>query len=165
MRKNVSRIRAPRSRWASASGRLPMKKSARSSDFSTEEVRLLVAALRSRRDDARVDVVDAAYWMKGCSSLGRLRFAILLRKKPSKRRRPLQIDIKEAVVLQAAAPRHPQHQPKTICLDPIRCGHYSQTRTLPCTIRLIRCTSGGLHGESGPAGREAGMPQWAASII
>jgi len=52
--------------------------------------------------------------MKGCSSLGRLRFAILLREKPSKRRRPLQIDIKEAVVLQAAAPRHPQHQPKTI---------------------------------------------------
>ena len=46
--------------------------------FSTEEVRLLVAALRSRRDDARVEVVDAAYWMKGCSSLGRLRFAVLL---------------------------------------------------------------------------------------
>jgi len=25
-----------------------------------------------------VEVVDAAYWMKGCSSLGRVRFAVLL---------------------------------------------------------------------------------------
>jgi Uncharacterized protein conserved in bacteria (DUF2252) len=33
LRKNVSRIRTPRSRWASASGRLPMRKSARSDDF------------------------------------------------------------------------------------------------------------------------------------
>jgi uncharacterized protein (DUF2252 family) len=45
--------------------------------FSTEEVRLLVTALRSHRDDARVEVVDAAYWIKGCGSL-RLRFAVLL---------------------------------------------------------------------------------------
>jgi uncharacterized protein (DUF2252 family) len=43
--------------------------------FSTEKMRLLVTALRPRRDDARVEVLDAAYWMKGCSSLGRLRFA------------------------------------------------------------------------------------------
>ena len=47
--------------------------------FSTEEVRRLVTALRSRRDDARVEVLDAAYWMKGCSSHGRARFAVLLR--------------------------------------------------------------------------------------
>jgi uncharacterized protein (DUF2252 family) len=38
--------------------------------FSTEEVRLLVMALRPRKDDARVEVLDAAYWMKGCSFLG-----------------------------------------------------------------------------------------------
>jgi uncharacterized protein (DUF2252 family) len=25
-----------------------------------------------------VEVVEAAYWMKGCSSLGRLRYAVLL---------------------------------------------------------------------------------------
>jgi uncharacterized protein (DUF2252 family) len=46
--------------------------------FSTEEVRLLVTALRSRRDNASVEVLDAAYWMKGCSSHGRARFAVLL---------------------------------------------------------------------------------------
>jgi uncharacterized protein (DUF2252 family) len=33
--------------------------------FASEEVRLLVTALRSRKDDARIEVLDAAYWMKG----------------------------------------------------------------------------------------------------
>jgi uncharacterized protein (DUF2252 family) len=62
--------------------------------FATEDVRLLVTALRSRENDARVEVLDAAYWMKGCSSLGRLRFAVLLgvgksqTKKPCKRQPP-----------------------------------------------------------------------------
>jgi uncharacterized protein (DUF2252 family) len=75
--------------------------------FSTEEVRRLVTALRSRRDDARVEVLDAAYWVKGCSSLGRLRFAVLLGvgKSHAKEGGLCLIDIKEAV--QAAAPRHP----------------------------------------------------------
>ena len=38
-------------------------------------LRHLATSLRSRDDDAPV---DAAYWMKGCSSLGLLRFAVLL---------------------------------------------------------------------------------------
>lgn len=46
--------------------------------FSREEVRRLVASLKSRENDAQIEVLDAAYWMKGCSSLGRLRFAVLL---------------------------------------------------------------------------------------
>jgi len=82
--------------------------------FSTEEVRLLITSLRSRKDDAGVEVLDAAYWMKGCSSLGRLRFAVLLGvgKSHTKEGGLCLIDIKEAV--QAAAPRHsaaalPQH--------------------------------------------------------
>jgi uncharacterized protein (DUF2252 family) len=74
--------------------------------FATEDVRLLVTALRSRENDARVEVLDAAYWMKGCSSLGRLRFAVLLGvgKSQTKEGGLCLIDIKEAV--QAAAPRH-----------------------------------------------------------
>jgi uncharacterized protein (DUF2252 family) len=74
--------------------------------FATEDVRLLVTALRSRENDASVEVLDAAYWMKGCSSLGRLRFAVLLGvgKSRTKEGRLCLIDIKEAV--QAAAPRH-----------------------------------------------------------
>jgi len=73
--------------------------------FATEEVRRLVTALRSRRKGARVEVLDAAYWMKGCSSLGRLRFAVLLGvgKNPAKKGGYCLIDVKEAV--QAAAPR------------------------------------------------------------
>src|SRR5271156_2469826 len=83
--------------------------------FATEDVRLLVTALRSREKDARVEVLDAAYWMKGCSSLGRLRFAVLLGvgKTQTKEGGVCLVDIKEAV--QAAAPRHseatmPPHQ-------------------------------------------------------
>ena len=74
--------------------------------FATEDVRLLVTALRSRENDARVEVLDAAFWMKGCSSLGRLRFAVLLGvgKSHTKEGGLCLIDIKEAV--QAAAPRH-----------------------------------------------------------
>jgi uncharacterized protein (DUF2252 family) len=83
--------------------------------FATEDVRLLVTALRSRENNAHVEVLDAAYWMKGCSSLGRLRFAVLLGvgKSQTKEGGLCLIDIKEAV--QAAAPRHseatmPPHQ-------------------------------------------------------
>ncbi len=74
--------------------------------FATEDVRLLVTALRSRENDASVEVLDAAYWMKGCSSLGRLRFAVLLgvNKSRTKEGGLCLMDIKEAV--QAAAPRH-----------------------------------------------------------
>lgn len=59
-------------------------------------------------------MLDAAYWMKGCSFLGRLRFAVLLGlgKSHGKEGGLCLIDIKEAVP--AAAPRHsaavlPQH--------------------------------------------------------
>jgi uncharacterized protein (DUF2252 family) len=45
--------------------------------FATEAVRGMVTALKSRPDDAPVEILDAAYWMKGCSSLGRLRYAVL----------------------------------------------------------------------------------------
>jgi uncharacterized protein (DUF2252 family) len=46
--------------------------------FGEEKVRRLVTSLRSRDDDAKVEVLDAAYWVKGCSSLGNLRYAVLL---------------------------------------------------------------------------------------
>lgn len=46
--------------------------------FATERLRALATALRHRDDDAPIEVLDAAYWMKGCSSLGRLRLAVLV---------------------------------------------------------------------------------------
>jgi uncharacterized protein (DUF2252 family) len=46
--------------------------------FKREAVRRLATSLRSRKDNDSIEVLDAADWMKGCSSLGRLRFAVLL---------------------------------------------------------------------------------------
>jgi uncharacterized protein (DUF2252 family) len=39
---------------------------------ASEAMQRLVTLLRSRENDASVDLLDAAYWVKGCSSLGRL---------------------------------------------------------------------------------------------
>jgi uncharacterized protein (DUF2252 family) len=44
----------------------------------TPELRRLVTLLESRDDDAEVRFVDAAYWVKGCSSLGLWRGAVLV---------------------------------------------------------------------------------------
>src|ERR1700759_247075 len=46
--------------------------------FSQDSVHKLVTSLKTRSDKAKIEVLDAAYWMKGCSSLGRLRYAVLL---------------------------------------------------------------------------------------
>ena len=43
-----------------------------------EGLRKLVTGLQHRPDDAPVSFLDGAYWMKGCSSLGRLRYAMLV---------------------------------------------------------------------------------------
>ena len=61
------------------------------------ERELLQCLTRNKKKDA-VDLVDAAYWMKGCSSLGRLRYAALVRVGNKHRL----LDIKEAT--KAAAP-------------------------------------------------------------
>jgi uncharacterized protein (DUF2252 family) len=73
--------------------------------FEKEAVRKLVTSLKSRKDDAKIEVMDAAFWMKGCSSLGRLRFAVLLNVGNGKRKEDefCLIDIKEASP--PAAPR------------------------------------------------------------
>ena len=71
----------------------------------TSDVLELTRLLPHRPDDGHVQVVDAAYWLKGCSSLGRLRHAVLvdIAGKSSKGRDFCLIDIKEAT--KAAAPR------------------------------------------------------------
>jgi|HubBroStandDraft_6_1064221.scaffolds.fasta_scaffold85591_2 uncharacterized protein (DUF2252 family) len=74
--------------------------------FDTEAVRKLVTSLQSRKSDAEIRVVDSAYWMKGCSSLGRLRYAVLVKieKTEEEEGKFCLMDIKEAVP--AAAPRY-----------------------------------------------------------
>jgi uncharacterized protein (DUF2252 family) len=44
---------------------------------TSNELFSLVRRLQRRDDDAEVQFMDAAYWKKGCSSLGRLRYALL----------------------------------------------------------------------------------------
>jgi uncharacterized protein (DUF2252 family) len=78
--------------------------------MQSEGVRRLATSLHGRPDDARIEMLDAAYWVKGCSSLGRLRYAVLVavggnRKKGSRERTICFLDLKEAVT--AAAPRAP----------------------------------------------------------
>ena len=46
--------------------------------FKKREVLKLVTTLKSRDDNAKIEVLDASYWVKGCSSLGLLRYAVLL---------------------------------------------------------------------------------------
>jgi len=81
---------------------LPAERSAIAACFEMETTRKLVTALRSRDDAAPVRVLDAAYWRKGCSSLGGLRFAVLAAVGTGKQARHCLIDIKQAVA--AAAP-------------------------------------------------------------
>ena len=46
--------------------------------FATDAMLELITRLKSRDADAEVKVLDAAYWVKGCSSLGLLRYAVLV---------------------------------------------------------------------------------------
>ena len=73
--------------------------------FDEEALQRLAGSLRSGEDDAPVRVIDAAYWRKGCSSLGRLRMAVLVAIGQGKLERHCLMDLKEAVA--AAAPHSP----------------------------------------------------------
>ena len=87
----------------------PLSKSERSEIAALFEKRTLArlaTELRSENEAAKVTVLDAAYWVKGCSSLGRLRYAVLLDVDGASIDGDdlCLIDIKEAA--QAAAPRY-----------------------------------------------------------
>jgi len=70
----------------------------------TDEMQRLVTGLIHRDSGDRIEMLDAAYWVKGCSSLGRLRYAVLLRVGDGNDEGSFcLIDVKEA--LRAAAPR------------------------------------------------------------
>ncbi|TDG03229.1 DUF2252 domain-containing protein [Paraburkholderia guartelaensis] len=79
--------------------------------FESDAAELIRAALSpAGSGDVTVDVLDAAYWVKGCSSLGRRRFAVLLDIDGacSGGGPPCLVDIKEAAA--AAAPRYGGHR-------------------------------------------------------
>jgi uncharacterized protein (DUF2252 family) len=78
--------------------------------FSDEKLQRLVLSLRGDETDLRVRVADAAYWKKGCSSLGRLRLAVLLRIGKGRHTRHCLVDVKEAVA--ATAPHASDDMPE-----------------------------------------------------
>ena len=94
--------------------------------FSAREVRRLITCLQDRDEEDKVKVMDAAYWMKGCSSLGRLRY--------DKNEKYCLIDIKEAV--QAVAPhssdaRMPRDNAQRVVEGARKISPYLGQRMLP----------------------------------
>ena len=82
---------------------MPEEREALNQMFTSVSMRPTLTALWGRDKDNSVELLDAAYWMKGCSSLGRLRYAALLRVGQGKRSSLCLVDVKEGVP--AAAPR------------------------------------------------------------
>jgi uncharacterized protein (DUF2252 family) len=75
----------------------PDERAAMEALFARDDLQRLVTSLRSREDGAAVRVMDAAYWRKGCSSLGRLRVAVLVAIGKGKNERHCLMDVKEAI--------------------------------------------------------------------
>ena len=71
--------------------------------FEEEAVVAKITELKGRKTGKKLSVIDAAYWMKGCSSLGRLRYAVLIGIGKKSERSYCLIDLKEAT--SAAAPQ------------------------------------------------------------
>jgi uncharacterized protein (DUF2252 family) len=78
------------------------ERSALSEMFASDSVRAVLTSLRGRSKNDPIELLDAAYWMKGCSSLGRLRYAALLRVGKGKTSNLCLVDVKEGAT--AAAP-------------------------------------------------------------
>ncbi len=77
--RNASAARSASFPSESVTGRSPTTSMPRfSAYFETEPARKLVTALARRPDDAEVKLLDAAYWVKGCSSLGLWRCAAVV---------------------------------------------------------------------------------------
>ena len=68
---------------------IPEERKALGHMFASDSVRPTLTSLRGRTKDDPIELLDAAYWMKGCSSLGRLRYAALLRIGKGKDSKPL----------------------------------------------------------------------------
>ncbi|SHL71335.1 Uncharacterized conserved protein, DUF2252 family [Nitrosospira sp. Nsp11] len=75
--------------------------------FEKKNVFCHITPTGTKNEDTAAKVLDAAYWIKGCSSLGKLRYAVLLDIKNGKNGKTGRclIDIKEAV--KAVAPAYP----------------------------------------------------------
>lgn len=71
--------------------------------FTDPDIKQQILSLDPKDDDRDIRLIDAAYWMKGCSSLGLLRYAAIIEIRGAKARADYAlVDLKEATF--AAAP-------------------------------------------------------------
>jgi uncharacterized protein (DUF2252 family) len=73
--------------------------------FSDPSITAIATMIQSRDEDASVETIDAAYWRRGCSSLGLLRYGVLLgvSDQDSSSATLSLIDVKQAVASAAPA--------------------------------------------------------------
>jgi len=71
--------------------------------FAEDNVCRMIQSLQGLEPTDKVEIIDAAYWLKGCSSLGRLRYAVMLKVGEGKHAAFCLMDVKEAT--KAVAPR------------------------------------------------------------
>ena len=64
--------------------------------FDGEDLQGLIQRIGGNKRERKIRLLDAAYWMKGCSSLGRLRYAVLVGVGSKKKAEYRLLDVKEA---------------------------------------------------------------------
>jgi uncharacterized protein (DUF2252 family) len=106
--------------------------------FENPEVMKLVTCLRKRAGDTRVTFHDAAYWVKGCDSLGRLRYAVLMgvAEEPKDSGGLCLMDIKEATAPVVARTRSlPRNHAARVAKAAQHLSPYLGERMLPVRVR------------------------------
>ena len=116
----------------------PAERDALEGIFTDPEVMRLILSLDHKDADREVRLVDAAYWMKGCSSLGLLRYAAIVALKGAKGRSDYAlVDLKEAVApIAPASPgaAMPQDNGERVAAAARALSPYLGTRMTPARL-------------------------------
>ncbi len=106
--------------------------------FADERVGAMVLSLKGKPQDRDVRLVDAAYWMKGCSSLGLLRYAAIVALKTRKGNWSYAlVDLKEATApIAPAAPGAdmPADDAERVVTAARQLSPYLGSRMMPVTM-------------------------------
>lgn len=105
--------------------------------------RALMSSLTSRGDDEPVELVDAAFWVKGCSSLGSWRCAVLVRVGTKRRRTLALVDVKEAhapLAPRARRAKLPKHDGERLVQGARALSPNLGARMIAGTVRKIPVT-------------------------
>jgi uncharacterized protein (DUF2252 family) len=85
--------------------------------LDSPEIKELIVSFNKRSTRSTVELRDAAFWMKGCSSLGKLRYAALVHVSGERKGKLSLVDVKEAVqsvAPSAEGPAMPTHYGKRV---------------------------------------------------